>query len=612
VKKTVVLAVSAVAFSFLAAACKEEVLTGPGFICDVTNPVRDLFISPASGVVLVRSPARETDTLQIRVRVTNRNGDPRFDVPVKFTSSDVTIATVDTLGVVHALKPGSVTVKASTCGKTATTQITVVSAIVTVQVKADTQTVVAGDSVLVRAQAIGQTGDTLLDVKFTFAVSPPASGTVKVRSDSTSAYIFAVNPGTLTVTANGEGSQASVAILVLPRSFLSGTAIAGTMDAGGSYTCGLISTGRGYCWGLNDHQQLGAVTDSVCFSNTDTRTDTLENAPETVVKPCSLLPLRLAPTVAFTSISAGDSSACGISTAGRAYCWGTNIHGELGNGSNGLRGVATLVTSGLTFTSISTGGGHTCAIATGGAAYCWGQDSTGQLGDARLINSTTPIPVSGGGGPAIFANISAGGRHTCAVQASGAAFCWGVNDLGQLGTGGVGGIADTPALVATGSGFTSVSAGQNHTCALTAGGAAFCWGLNASGQLGTGAVGGVSPVPVAVAGGLTFARISAGYTHTCGLTTAGAVYCWGENADLQLGRGPFTGSSVADATPVQVTGGGLPAGVTFTSVTAGAAHSCGVGSDGFAYCWGSDVFGALGNTLQAAFRGFPQQVAAPQ
>lgn len=611
-KKTVVLAVSAIALSLLAAACKEDVLSGPGFVCDVTNPVRDLSLGPANGVVLVRSPARETDTLQLHVLATNRNGDARFDVPITFSSSDSTVATVDSVGVVHALKPGTVTVKASTCGKTATTQVTVVSAIVTVQIKADTLTIVVGDSVLVTAWAIGQTGDTLSDVKFTFAVSPSGSATVKTASDSTTAYVFATTAGTLTVTATGEGSKASVVITVLPRSFLSGSAIAGTIDAGGSFTCGLISTGRGYCWGLNDHSQLGAVTDSVCFSNTDTRTDTLENAPATAVKPCSLLPLRLAPTVAFTTISAGDSSACGLATTGRAYCWGTNIHGELGNGSLGLRGIATLVTSALNFTSISIGGGHACAIAVGGAAYCWGQDSSGQLGDARLINSTTPIPVSGGGGPAIFSTISAGGRHTCALQGDGTALCWGNNDSSQLGVGSTGGLTDTPAQVATGTRFTSISAGRFHTCALTAGGAAFCWGLNTSGQLGTGGIGGQSPVPVAVAGGLSFTRISAGYSHTCGLATGGAVYCWGENGDLQLGRGPFTGSGGADGTPVQVTGGGLPGGVSFTTVTAGAQHSCGVGSDGFAYCWGSNVFGALGNTLQAAFRGFPQRVSTPQ
>jgi len=126
---------------------------------------------------------------------------------------------------------------------------------------------------------------------------------------------------------------------------------------------------------------------------------------------------------------------------------------------------------------------------------------------------------------------------------------------------------------------------------------------------------------VAVAGGLTFSRISAstgtqfklvGHGHTCGLTTTGAVFCWGDDSDLQLGRGQFTGGNGIGTTPVQVAQGERAGGVTFTSVSAGSRHSCAVGSDGNAYCWGSNVLGALGNQLQAAFRGQPQKVATPR
>ncbi len=608
-KQRAVTVLCVIALSSLATACKDEQLSGPGYVCDVTNPVRDVFIDPPSATVVVRSPARATDVTKLAATATSRLGTVRTDVPIAFSSSDPTVATVDSTGLVHALKPGSVTIKASTCGESATAQITVVAAVVSVQVATAAQTVVVGDSDLVTARAVGQNGAGLLDVKFTFTVSPAASATVKTKSDST-AYVFTTTPGNLTVTANGEGTSSSAAISVLSKAFLAGAATAGAIDAGGSYSCGLITLGRGYCWGLNDHSQLGAKSDSLCFSAIGTRTDTTE--ADAATKQCSLVPLRVAPEIAFITVSAGDSSACGIATTGRAYCWGTNIHGELGDGSNGLRATATIVTVALNFTAISVGGAHTCALAVGGAAYCWGQDSLGQLGDARLVNSTTPIPVSGGSGPAIFASISAGLRHTCALLADGTAFCWGSNDSSQLGVGSAGGITDTPALVATGLHFTSISAGGSHTCAIASGGAAFCWGSNAVGQLGTGAVGAQSTVPVAVAGGLSFARISSGLRHTCGLTTSGAVFCWGQNADLQLGRGPSTGTGAASGTPVQVSGGELPAGVSFTAISAGSNHSCAVGSDGFAYCWGSNVFGALGNTLQAAFRGFPQRVATPK
>ena len=295
-----------IALSWLATACKEQVISGPGFVCDVTNPVRDVSISPSNASVLVRSPARTTDVIQLIATATNRLGDPRADVPFTFTSSDPAIATVDSTGLVHALKPGAVSIKASTCGESATAQITVINAVVTVTVTPAAQSALVGDSVLVTARARGQTGDSLPDVKFTFAVSPPASATIKVVNDST-VYVFPTVAGNLTVTATGEGASSSTVIAVLPRSFLSGAVNVPALDVGNSYACGLISLGRAYCWGLNDHSQLGTVTDSVCFDDTRTHTDTSQT--QTVVKPCSLLPRPVSPDISFVNVSAGDSSA---------------------------------------------------------------------------------------------------------------------------------------------------------------------------------------------------------------------------------------------------------------------------------------------------------------
>jgi alpha-tubulin suppressor-like RCC1 family protein len=622
VKKSTIRIVSAIALSWAAVGCDEEIVTGPGFVCDVTNPVRDVTISPTTASLPVRTPARETDVVQLTATATNRLGTARTDVPIVFTSSDPSVATVDSTGLVHAVKEGSVNIKASACSESATAHIVVISAVLTVQVSSTVTTAVVGDTILVTARATGQTGK-VADVKFTFSPSPSGLATVTTISDST-ARVVALSAGTVTVTAAGEGTTGSVAIVILPKAFLLVAASPAAIDAGGHITCGIITLGRGYCWGLNDLSQLGSTSETLCFRDTQTQTDTLE----TVVKRCSIVPKRLVSSVAFSAVSAGDSSACAISTVGRVYCWGSNSHGEVGDGSGALKATATLINSGLLFSAVSVGGGHACAIANGGATYCWGQDTQGQLGDARLVNSSTPIPVSGGGqAPANFAKISAGRTHTCALTSDGTAFCWGSNLSGELGNGGIGGFADTPVLVSTAIGFTSIAAGGDsivsdafgnpllggdYTCGVAIGGAAFCWGSNRSGQLGTGAIGSVSLVPVAVAGGQTFTSVTAGRSHTCALTTGGAVFCWGENLDLQLGRGPQTGGSLADATPVQVTGGELPAAVTFSSISAGVNHTCGVGIDGFAYCWGSNVFGALGNSLQAAFRGFPQRVSTPQ
>jgi alpha-tubulin suppressor-like RCC1 family protein len=120
---------------------------------------------------------------------------------------------------------------------------------------------------------------------------------------------------------------------------------------------------------------------------------------------------------------------------------------------------------------------------------------------------------------------------------------------------------------------------------VTTGGVAYCWGAN-SGVLGNGTFR-ASTTPVAVSGGLTFAAVSAGDDHACGVTTAGAAYCWGGNILGELGNGTFTISP----TPVAVSGG-----LTFAALSAGAGFStCGVTTAGAAYCWGDKTYGELGN-----------------
>ncbi|HKY98804.1 MAG TPA: Ig-like domain-containing protein [Gemmatimonadaceae bacterium] len=622
IRSTLTLAVLSLAA--LLSACDEEEVTGPGFICDVTNPVQDIFLVSGATSVMVHSPAQEGDTIQIVAVATNRFGTARTDVPIKFTSSDVTVATVDSLGVVHAVAPGTATIKAAACGESKSVAVTVVATVASVTVTPQQDTVIAGDTATFIAHAQGQNGEPIANVEFTFSTSGPSATVIQVN-DSTARIATSAN-GAVGVTARGEGATGTATLLVLPRIFLAGSASANTIDVGDGMACGIITLGQGFCWGVNNHSQLAAQTDSVCFPSADVGIVVGDSTISTSL-PCSLIPKRISQTLAFASISAGDSTGCAITTVGRGYCWGLGAHGETGTGSIGDRSTPTLISGSLTFTSISVGGNHACGIADGGIGYCWGDDAFGQLGDARTVNSTTPIPVSGGGAPAVFSMISAGFQHTCALTSDGTAFCWGRGNFGQLGNGGVGS-SDTPVAVATGSKFTWISAGGDHTCGITTTGAALCWGSDLDGQLGDGALGTTSLVPVAVAGGLTFTRISAstgtrtnasggpwkpfGHGHTCALTAAGSVFCWGDDTDLQLGRGPYTGGGSLSATPVQVGQGERPAGVTFTSVSTGSRNSCGVGSDGNAYCWGSNIFGALGNTLQAAFRGFPQKVATPR
>jgi alpha-tubulin suppressor-like RCC1 family protein len=148
--------------------------------------------------------------------------------------------------------------------------------------------------------------------------------------------------------------------------------------------------------------------------------------------------------------------------------------------------------------------------------------------------------------------VSAGGDHTCARTTGGAAYCWGDSRYGQLGNGTtVFSNSDaSPTAVLGGHSFAALSStGFSHTCAFTGSGATYCWGHNAYGQLGNGTTTDAS-TPASVSGGLSFAALSAGGDHTCGRTTSGSVYCWGFNPSGQLGDGTTTGSTV----PVKVSG----------------------------------------------------------
>jgi alpha-tubulin suppressor-like RCC1 family protein len=223
------------------------------------------------------------------------------------------------------------------------------------------------------------------------------------------------------------------------------------------------------------------------------------------------------------------------------------------------------VAGGRTFTAIETGYNHSCALSAGGAAFCWGWNHSGVLGDGTSLQQEHPGPVQVAGGLS-FVAISGGGVHNCGLTADGSAYCWGMNDYGQLGVGTTTGpevcthrfnpeygrtnCSNKPVAVAGGLHFSVIGAGFYHTCGLTTDGATYCWGDNAYGQLGIDFTAQNSPVPVLVRGGLTFTTLSVGGGHNCGITSGRVLYCWGNNSGGQLGNGTTFHSSM----PVRVAG----------------------------------------------------------
>jgi alpha-tubulin suppressor-like RCC1 family protein len=207
-------------------------------------------------------------------------------------------------------------------------------------------------------------------------------------------------------------------------------------------------------------------------------------------------------------------------------------------------------------------------------------------GLSLLNNGADPLSVTANGTFTFATPLASGTAYTVTVfaqPANPAQTCSVINGSGTVVAANLINVAIACATGShTGLMFVSVSEGYQHTCGVTTVGTAYCWGDNSSGQLGDGTTAN-STTPVAVAGGLTFAAVSASASHTCGLTTSGAAYCWGRGG--LLGDSLGTGSS----TPVPVAGGH-----TFASVSAGSVHSCGVTTAGAAYCWGEGYYGELG------------------
>jgi alpha-tubulin suppressor-like RCC1 family protein len=182
--------------------------------------------------------------------------------------------------------------------------------------------------------------------------------------------------------------------------------------------------------------------------------------------------------------------------------------------------------------------------------------------------------------------IAAGGSFTCGVTDSDEAYCWGWNASGQIGNGDPGD-QPAPVVVAGGLAFESVSAGSAHTCGVTVAGEGYCWGENADGELGNGTFD-LSPTPVAVSGGLTFGSVEAGFNHSCGLTVSGDAYCWGNDAFGQLGNGATEVASQNE--PFLVAGA-----ASYSSVLGGAQYTCAIRLTGVSVCWGLNTSGQLGS-----------------
>ncbi len=243
-------------------------------------------------------------------------------------------------------------------------------------------------------------------------------------------------------------------------------------------------------------------------------------------------------------------------------------------------------TTGRAIVQLATGSEHTCALTSDGGVWCWGNNSNGQLGDGTTAHRQVPTQVSGI--PGDIVSISAGGEHSCAVTGSGAAWCWGTNQNAQLGSGG-GSPFQGPTLVpGIPSDVVTIDTGGAHTCVLTGTGSVWCWGYNLSGQTGNGSTSSSAPPAqvVGMSGGVN--EIAIGGYHSCA-RVGSEVKCWGSDQRGQAGDGGSMEFSIA--TPVDVVG----LASDTRAIASGTYQSCALAIGGGVSCWGHGEFGELGN-----------------
>ncbi|AKU90027.1 BNR repeat domain protein [Vulgatibacter incomptus] len=541
--------------------------------------------------------------LQLAAIVRDATGMRLTDREVEWSSDAPNVVAIEgSAGFVRAVSPGSGNVTATVEGVSASVAVRVVAApVASVRVNAAKSSIDIGEELELDVTVTNTRGE-VLDREVRWSAVPEGrvsfegavvrgvrAGPAQLRAEVDGVV------GTLPLTVIGHA--ASIAIEGAPRIDVDlGESLqlrAAVLDENGDAIEGKVPL-----WIANDPEiarvdlqgalvarKLGTLTVAASYGSAQARAEVRVGIPR------------------FARLTGGEGSVCGITSDGRAFCWGSP-HGSRYNES--VRVLPDFRLESLTLGTIRPGGAsspldtHYCGILVGGDAFCSGGNDFGVLGNGSTSPAFEPYIFE-----QAFNVMDSGLTHGCAIDQDHLAWCWGRGDFGQLGDGNT---ADrsAPWPVQTGLRFSSIHAARDGgaTCAITSSGEAWCWGRNHSGALGNGTEQD-SHIPVPVSGGIAFDSVSivSGLPgsvvhnsltsgHACGVSREGKGYCWGTNSWGQLGNGGVEPSSV----PVEIAGGH-----SFRQIEISHSYrsewdstSCGLTTDGEVLCWGTGYNGELG------------------
>jgi alpha-tubulin suppressor-like RCC1 family protein len=339
------------------------------------------------------------------------------------------------------------------------------------------------------------------------------------------------------------------------------------ITTGADHTCALAVDGDTYCWGSNQYQQLGSAALTERCSNGRLA--------------CSSTPVRLADAPRFTALAASIWGTCGLDASGSVHCWGFGLGGRRGDALPASSGVPVEVPGSHEFVALTSSatGNRSCGLTPAGRVWCWGPSDQGALGGGQSPAFAGPDAVAT---TSAFTAISVGTQHGCGIDEARTVSCWGSNQFGQLGVGSSaleGGVRESlsPVAVHGGLKLNRIVAGSGHSCGLDTEGSVHCWGLGFPNGSAAPRVPDRMSIPhgsrplLLQTTGSKWVTLGAGTAQTCALTADGEIYCFATTPT------PYP----VDRRPTRI-----ESDQTFVAFAVGGSHACAIGADGFAYCWG--------------------------